>query len=149
MLFHGVGFLHATITKLDTIRQSARTVQDLSLYFSDFYRLSRERNVIHIVPDKTPGALMYEIVAADFDRYSEVFDGFTLFTRAAGRYPRSFASTSFFMTGRGPDPGKDFVPSLPFTIKYDWTTLNEHSIVNTLALHDFKTFGYQYRGSSL
>ena len=147
LLFHGIGFLQATITRFDTIRQSAGTVQDLSPYFSDFYRLSRQRNVIHIVPDNTPGALMYEIMASDFDRYSEVFDGFTLFTRAAGRYPRSFASTSFFMTGRGPDPGTSFVPSLPFTDKYIWTTLNEHSIVNTLALHDFKTFAYQWRGS--
>ena len=147
LLFHGIGFLHSTITKFDTIRQSARTVQGRSPYVSDFYRLSRERNVIHIVPDNTPGALMYEIMASDFDRYSEVFDGFTLFTRAAGRYPRTFPSISFFMTGRGPDPGADFVPSLPFTFKYNWTTLNEHSIVNTLALHDFKTFAYQWRGS--
>ena len=59
LLFHGIGFLHATITKFDTIRQPARSVQDLSSYFSDFYRLSRERNVIHIVPDNTTGALMY------------------------------------------------------------------------------------------
>ena len=147
LLFHGIGFLQATITKFDMIRQPARTVQDPSPYFREFYRLSRERNVIHIVPDNTPGALMYEILASDFDRYSEVFDGFTFFTRAAGRYPRSFASISFFMTGRGPDPGTDFVPSLPFTHKYMWTTLNEHSIVNTLALHDFKTFAYQWRGS--
>ncbi len=147
LLFHGIGFLHATITGFDSIRQSARTFQDLSPYFRDCYRLSRERNVIHIVPDNTPGALMYEIVTSDFDRYSEVFDGFTLFTRAAGRYPRSFASISFFMTGRGPNPGRDFVPSLPFTRKYIWRTLNEHSIVNTLALHDFRTFAYQWRGS--
>ena len=129
------------------IQQSARTVRDLSVYFNDFYRLSRKRNVIHIVPDNTTGALMYEIVASDFDRYSEVFDGFTLFTRATGRYPGSFASIPFFMTGRGPEPDRDFVPSLPFTLKYIWTTLNEHSIVNTLALHDFKTFAYQWRGS--
>ena len=147
LLFHGIGFLHATISKFDAIRQSARVLQDLSPYFGDFYRLSRERNVIHIVPDNTPGALMYEILASDFDRYSEVFDGFTLFTRAAGRYPRTFASISFFMTGRGPDPGTDFVPSLPFTRKYIRTTLNEHSVVNTLALHDFKTFAYQWNGS--
>ena len=71
-----------------------------------------------------------------------------MFTRATGRYPHTFASISFFMTGRGPDPGRDFVPSLPFTRKYIWTTLNEHSIVNTLALHDFNTFAYQSRGSS-
>ena len=148
LLFHGTGFLHATITKFDMIRQSAGTVEDLSPYFSDFYRLSRERNVIHIVPDNTPGALMYEILASDFDRYSEVFDGFTLFTRATGRYPHTFASISFFMTGLAPDPGRDFVASLPFTRKYIWTTLNEHSIVNTLALDDFRTFAYQSRGSS-
>ena len=92
LLFHGIVFLHSTITKFDTIRQSARTVQGRSPYVSDFYRLSRERNVIHIVPDNTPGALMYEIMGSEFDRYSEVFDGFTLFTRAAGRYPRTFAS---------------------------------------------------------
>ena len=49
---------------------------------------------------------MHEILASDFDRYSEVFDGFTLFTHAAGRYPRTFASISFFMTGRAPDPAQ-------------------------------------------
>ena len=84
LLFHGIGFLHATITKCDSIRQPARTFHNLSPYFRDCYRLSRERNVIHIVPDNTPGALMYEIVASDLDRYSEVFDGFTLFTRLQG-----------------------------------------------------------------
>ena len=86
---------------------------------------------------------MHEILASDFDRYSEVFDGFTFYSRAAGRYPRTFASISFFMTGRAPDPETDFVPSLPFTHQYIRTTLNEHSLVNTLAAHDFKAFGYQ------
>ena len=143
LLFHSFGFLHATITRWDGMQQSTRSFQDASAYFSDFYRLSRERNVIHIVPDAAQGALMHEILTSDFDRYSEVFDGFTLFTRATGRYPRTFASISFFMTGRGPDPETDFVPSLPFTHLYNWTTLNEHSIVNTLATHDFKAFGYQ------
>ena len=147
LLFHSFGFLHATITRWDAIQQSARSVQDTSPYFSDFYRLSRERNVIHIVPDNTQGALMHEILASDFDRYSEVFDGFTLFTRAAGRYPRTFAAISFFMTGLGPDPETDFVPSVPFTHQYNWTVLNEHSLVNTLAAHDFKAFGYQWRDS--
>ena len=56
LLFHSFGFLHATITRWDAIQQSARSVQDASPYFSDFYRLSRERNVIHIVPD-APRAL--------------------------------------------------------------------------------------------
>ncbi|MCZ6750987.1 MAG: sulfatase-like hydrolase/transferase [Acidobacteria bacterium] len=143
LLFHGIGFLHATITKLDVIQQSAGSDEGGSPYFSDFYRLSRERNVIHIVPDGTQGALMYEILASDFDRYSEVFDGFTFFSRATGRYPRTFASIAFFMTGRGPDPETDFVPSLPFTREYNRTLLNEHSLVNTLAAHDFKAFGYQ------
>ncbi len=143
LLFHSFGFLHATIARWDRIQQSARSFQDASTYFSDFYRLSRERNVIHIVPDSTQGALIHEILASDFDRYSEVFDGFTCFTRAAGRYPRTFASISFFMTGRAPDPETDFVPSLPFTHQYNWTVLNEHSLVNTLAAHDFKAFGYQ------
>ena len=146
LLFHGFGFLHATITRWDGIQQSARSVQDASAYFSDFYRLSKERNVIHIVADATQGFLVHEILTSDLDRYSEVFDGFTLFSHAAGRYPTTFPSVSYYMTGRAPDPAQDVVPSQPYTWDYIHTTLREHSIVNTLAKNDFKTFGFQYGG---
>ena len=62
LLFHGLGFLQATISKRDAIRQSARGVRDASLYFREFYRLSRERNVIHLVADGTQGAQVYDIL---------------------------------------------------------------------------------------
>ena len=144
LLFHGIGFLHSTIFKLDAIRQSARGARDVPLYFRDFYRLSRERNVIHVVADSTQGAQVYDILTSDLDRYSVVFDGFTLFTHAAGRYPSTYASVSFYMTGRAPDPSRDMVPSQPYTWDYIRTTLREHSIVNTLAGNGFKAFGFQF-----
>ena len=144
LLFHGFGFLHATITRLDVIQQSVGSDEGGSPYFSDYFRLSRERNVIHIVPDGTQGVLVHEILTADLDRYSEVFDGFTLFTHAAGRYPNTFPSVSFYMTGRAPDPARDVVPSQPYTWEYVQTTLRENSIVNTLAGNGFKAFGFQH-----
>lgn len=148
LLFHSIGFLHATITRLDVIQQSVGNDEGGSTYFSDYFRLSRERNVIHIVPDAAQGALVHEILTSDLDRYSEIFDGFTLFTHAAGRYPNTFPSVSFYMTGRAPDPDRDWVPSQPYTREYIRTTLSEHSIVNTLAENNFKTFGFQH-GSDL
>ena len=144
LLFHGIGFLHATITRFDVIQQAVGSDEGGSTYFSDYFRLSRERNVIHIVPDAAQGALVNDILTSDLDRYSEVFDGFTLFTHAAGRYPNTFPSVSFYMTGRAPDPAPDVVPSQPYTWEYIQTTLREHSIVNTLAENNFKTFGFQY-----
>ena len=110
---------------------------------SDFYRLSRERNVIHIVPDATQGALVYDILSSDVDRYSVLLDGFTLFTHATGRYPSTYPSVSFYMTGHAPDPSRDIVASQPYTWEYIRTTLSGHSIVNTLAENRFKTFGFQ------
>ena len=144
LLFHGLGFLQETISKREAIRQSARGVGDTSLYFREFYRLSRERNVIHLVADATQGAQVYDILTSDLDRYSGVLDGFTLFTHAAGRYPSTYASVPFYMTGRAPDPSRDMVPSQPFTWDYIRTTLRKHSIVNTLAGTGFKAFGFQF-----
>ena len=144
LLFHGIGFLHTTVSKLGPIRQSARSVRHASLYYGDFHRLSRKRNVIHIVADSTQGALVYDILTSDVDRYSGVFDGFTLFTHASGRYPNTYPSVSFYMTGRAPDPGRDMVPSQPYTWDYVETMLREYSIVSTLADNGFRTFGYQF-----
>ena len=148
LLFHGFGFLHATITRWDGIQQSVGSDEGGSPYFSDYFHLSKERNVIHIVADAAQGVLVHEILTSDLDRYSEVFDGFTLFSHAAGRYPSTFPSVSYYMTGRAPDPAQDFVPSQPYTWDYIHTTLREHSIVNTLAENNFKAFGFQY-GSDL
>ena len=144
LLFHGIGFLYATVTRLDAIQQSGTGARDLSPYLREFYRLSRGRNVIHIVPDATQGALVYDILSSDLDRYSVVFDGFTLFTHATGRYPSTYPSVPFYMTGRAPDPSRDMVPSQPYTWDYVHTTLSEHSIVNTLTGNGFRTFGFQY-----
>jgi len=143
LLFHGIGFIHTTISKFDAIQQSARNTQEASPYFSDFYRLSRVRNVIHVVPDHTQSTLVYEILTSDRARYEEIFDGFTLFTHAAGRYPGTYPSIPFYMTGRAPNPDMDVVSSLPFTHDYIRKTLKEYSIVNTLAASGFKTFGSQ------
>ena len=144
LLFHSFGFLHATITRWDGIQQSARSVQGASAYFSDYFRLSGERNVIHIVADQTQSAMVHDMLISDLDRYSKVLDGFTLFTHAVGRYPSTYPSIPFYMTGRAPDPGRDMVLSQPYTWEYVQTTLREHSIVNTLADNSFKTFGFQF-----
>lgn len=143
LLFLGIGFVHTMFSQSEAIQRAGTTVRKESLYFDDFYRLSKQHNIIHIVLDGTPGYLVNDILTSNLARYSQAFDGFTMFTNAAGRYPRTYASVPFYMTGRAPVPRKDVVLSLPFSPDYIRTTLREHSIVNTLAKNGFKTFGYQ------
>lgn len=146
LFFYGLGFVYTTYSKFEAIQRSQRSAREVSPYFRDFYRLSEKGNVIQIVADDTQGALVHEILTSDLGRYSQVFDGFTLFSHAAGRYRRTYGSVCFYMTGRAPDPGTDVVASLPFTHEYIRTTLKEYSIVNTLAENGFKTFGFQANG---
>ena len=53
-----------------------------------------QRNVIHIVLDTTQGAMVQDLFQSDLARYSQIFDGFTLFSQAMGRYPSTYPSVS-------------------------------------------------------
>lgn len=143
LLFHFLGLGHTVVSRPTALRQLLSNFQDQS-YFADFYRLSRKRNVIHIVPDAAQGAMVYDIFQSDLKRYSEAFDGFTFFTQAMGRYPSTYPSVPFLMTGLSPDPEHDFSPSQAFTWEYVRRTLTDRSIVTTLATNGFKTFGFQF-----
>ena len=143
LLFHLLGLGYTVFSRPTALRQLQSNFQDES-YFDDFYRLSRQRNVIHIVPDQTQGAMVYDIVQADLKRYSKAFDGFTLFTQAMGRSPEYISSVLFYMTGLSPDPDHDFSPSQPFSWDYVRSNLTDRSIVTTLAKNGFKTFGFQF-----
>ncbi len=143
LLFHLLGLAHTVYSRPTALPQLQSNFQNKS-YFDDFYRLSRQRNVIHIVPDQTQGAMVYDIVQADLKRYSEAFDGFTLFTQAMGRYPSTYPSVLFYMTGLSPDPEHDVSLSQAFSWDYIRSNLTDRSIVTTLAKNGFKTFGFQF-----
>jgi hypothetical protein len=121
----------------------AHRVRQAYSYFGGFHRLSTRRNVIHIVPDTTQGAMVQDLFQSDPARYSKIFDGFTLFSQAIGRYPSTYPSVPFYMTGRSLDPERDYTVSQPFGWDYIRKTLRDQSIVTTLAYNGFKTFGFQ------
>jgi Sulfatase len=121
----------------------AHRVRQAYSYFGGFHRLSSRRNVIHVVPDTTQGAMVQDLFQSDPARYSKIFDGFTLFSQAMGRYPGTYPSVSFYMTGRSLDPNRDYTVSQPFRWDYIRKTLRDQSIVTTLAYNGFRTFGFQ------
>jgi len=122
---------------------AAHTARVADSYFAQFPRLSRQRNVIHLVPDATQGAMVHDLIRSDFARYSQVFDGFTLFTQAMGRYPTTYPSVSYLMTGRAPSPKRDYTASQPFRGSDIRGVLRSHSIVAALGGKGFRTYGYQ------
>ena len=142
LLFQGLSLGHAAASHRGSLRAHAVNRVDTYLH-SGFHRLSRQRNVIHVVLDTTQGAMVYDIVRNERERYSKAFDGFTLFTQAMGMYPSTYPSVPYFMSGIWPDPGRDFTVAQPFTWDYVRQTLKERSIVGALAGHGYRTFGYQ------
>ena len=143
LLFHGTFFLHTALSGLEDIQRNRGSRSTEAPYLADFYRLSKQRNIVQVVVDHTQGSLVYDILRADLHRYSEVFDGFTLFTQAAGKYPGTYPAVPFYMTGRAPDVGSNVVSSLPYSHDHIRTVLREHSFVNTLAKNGFKTYAFQ------
>ena len=137
LLFYGALFLYATFSNWEDIRTGGHN------YLRQFYRLSKQRNIVQIVVDHTQSSLVYEMLNSDRKRYSKVFDGFTLFTQAAGKYPGTYPAVPFYMTGQTPPVGVDVIPSLPYTHDYVRTLLREHSFVRTLAENGFRTFSFQ------
>ena len=77
--------------------------------------------------------MLHEILSSDIEHYAEVFDGFTLFTQATGRFKSTYPSVLYYMTGEAPEPEHDLVLNQPFTWKYVEETLEESSIVRVLA----------------
>ena len=98
LLFQALSLGSALLLRRELIE--SHSVRQASSYFGGFHRLSRQRNVIHIVPDTTQGAMVQDLFQSDPARYSQIFDGFTLFSQAMGRYPSTYPSVSFYMTGQ-------------------------------------------------
>ena len=137
LLFYGTLLIYTTFSKWDAIQWRGQN------YLSQFSRVSTQRNIVQIVTDHTQGSLVYEILNSDLERYSEVFDGFTLFTQAAGKYPGTYPSVPFYMTGRAPSVGVNVLPSLPYIHDYVRSLLRDYSFVKTLSENGFHTFAFQ------
>lgn len=144
LVFLTAGFIHAIYANHGSIRPNPQDNPRVSPYLDQFHRLSTNRNVIHIVPDQAQGAMLHEILNSDLEHYSEAFDGFTFFTQAVGRYKGTYPSVVYYMTGETPEADTDHVQSQPFTWDYVEETLQERSIVSTLAENAFSTFGFQF-----
>ena len=140
LLFQGLNLGSTLFLRREVIE--AYRVRQADSYFGGFHRLSRQRNVIHIVPDTTQGAMVQDLIQSDPARYSRTFDGFTLFSQAMGRYPSTYPSVSFYMTGQSLDPDGDYTVAQPFGWGYIRKTLRDDSIVSTLARSGFSTFGF-------
>lgn len=138
-----MGFVYDTLSRLDTLFPAQQTTGQNSAYLDHFYRLSSESNVVHIVPDQAQGAMLHEILATDFEHYSQVFDGFTLFRQAIGGFESSYPGVVFNMSGESPDPAFDLVDEFPYTQEYIGEVLSERSILTLLSQNSFKTFGFQ------
>jgi len=144
LLFLTAGFVIKTSGNLETLFPGRQAADDDTLYFEQFHRLSSNRNVIHIVPDQAQGAMFYDILNSDYENYSRIFDGFTLFTQATGRYKSTYPSVLYYMSGESPNTEFDLVMNQPFTWDYIEKTLKERSIVTLLSENDFNTFGFQF-----
>ena len=77
--------------------------------------------------DQAQGAMLHDILASDYEHYSQVFDGFTLFTQATGRYKGTYPSVVYYMAGESPEPEADLVANQPFTWDYVEETLEKHN----------------------
>ncbi len=144
IVFLSFGLFHAVVSNLGALLPNRQTSKTDSAYFDEFYRISRKRNVVHIVPDQTQGAMLHDILLLDHEHYAKVFDGFTLFTQAVGRYEGTYPSVVFYMAGEAPEPKYDLVSSQPYTWDYIEDTLRERSIITALSRSAFKTFGFQF-----
>ncbi|MGD9021661.1 MAG: sulfatase-like hydrolase/transferase, partial [Lysobacterales bacterium] len=144
LLFLAAGLAHMVATHRAVLFPPGASKNAADAYFDGFSRLSGERDVVHIVPDQAQGALFHDILREDPGRYGQVFEGFTVFTQATGRYKSTYPSVLFYMTGESPEPEYDMVRSQPFTWRYIADTLDQVSIVTTLARNGFSTYGFQF-----
>jgi hypothetical protein len=137
-------FAYDTVSKVDELFSKQQTTAENSPYLDHFYRLSSERNVIHIVPDQAQGAMLNDILSTDYEQYARAFDGFTLFRQAVGGFESSYPAVVFNMSGESPDPAFDMVQDQPFTSDYIEEVLRERSILTVLSQNSFKLFGFQF-----
>ncbi len=144
LFFLTAGLLHTTYINRAALLAGQPATDGQTAYFDNFYRLSTQRNVIHIVPDQAQGAMLHDILSTQQDRFGQAFDGFTLFTQATGQYKSTYPSVLFYMSGEAPEPEYDLVRKQPFTWEYIDQTLRDKSIVSTLAQHGFNTYGFQF-----
>ncbi len=144
LVFLMAGFVYEIFTHVNVLLPTQQVRQADSRYLDQFYRLSDKRNVIHIVPDQSQGAMLGDILMSDKTHYSAAFDGFTLFQQATGRYKSTYPSVVFYMTGESPEPDQDLVLEQPYTWQYIEQTLKDKSIVRLLSDHEFRTFGFQF-----
>lgn len=144
LLFLTVGFIFTLHINWQALQPNRQTNTPDSTYYDQFYRLSNQRNVIHIVPDQTQGAMLHDILSKDYEHYSRVFDGFTQFTQAEGGYESTYPTVLYYMAGEAPEPEHDLTLNQPYTRQYIAETLNERSIVTLLSQNAFNTFGFQF-----
>ncbi len=144
LVFLTAAFIHTIYVNYGSLKPDPRVNPRVSTYLDQFYKLSTNRNVIHIVPDQAQGAMLHEILNSDIEHYSQVFDGFTFFTQAVGRYIGTYPSVVYYMTGEAPEADIDIVKSQPFTRDYIGEALEDQSIVTLLAENGFSTFGFQF-----
>ena len=143
LLFLTLGFLLGISGNVRLLHDDHHGGKAQALYFDKFYRLSNRRNVIHIVPDQTQGAMLHELLASKELGLSEMFDGFTLFVQAIGRYQSTYPNLPWFMAGEAPEPKFDLVSKQPFTHDYMEEVLRERSVVTALSQNEFQTYGFQ------
>jgi len=144
LIFLVAGMLQQVYTHRSALQSSQPASGEQAAYFENFHQLSRRYNVIHIVPDQAQGAMLHDILREHPGRYGPAFDGFTLFTQAMGQYKSTYPSVVFYMSGESPNPGFDLVRKQPYTWEYIERTLEESSIVGTLAQNGFNTYGFQF-----
>lgn len=144
LLFLSVGLLHQVYLHRAALFASQPATDAQAAYFDGFSRLSKQQNVIHIVPDQAQGAMLHDILRGQQQRFGPALDGFTLFTQATGQYKSTYPSVLFYMSGEAPKPDYDLVSKLPFTWEYIDSTLGDKSVVSTLARNGFRTYGFQF-----
>ena len=144
LLFLTVGFVFTMVINWEALQSKRQISATDSSYYGQFYRLSNQRNVIHIVPDQAQGAMLHDILTNSPEHYSKVFDGFTLFTQAEGQYESTYPTVLFYMAGEAPEPEHDLTLNQAFTRAYIAETLEQRSIVTLLSHNGFNTFGFQF-----
>lgn len=144
LLFLTAGLLHQVTGNWDKLTPGRSSTEVDETYLQGFYKLSGERDVIHVVADQAQGAMLHDILSSRPQHYAEVFEGFTLFTQAAGQFKSTYPSVAFYMSGESPEPEYDLVPVLPYTWGYVTEVLEQKSIVNALARSGYTTYGFQF-----
>ncbi|NNK97440.1 MAG: hypothetical protein HKO88_00190 [Xanthomonadales bacterium] len=142
LVFLAMGFVRDISGNFEHISKPREDHTARQEYLDQFFRLSDKRNIIHIVPDEAQGAMLHEILTTEYERYAQLFDGFTLYTQAMGRYAATYPNVIFSLSGESPQPAPDLVLNQPFTSSYVADVLRKRSILPALAQDSFQLFGF-------